>query len=63
MTAKKSNSSITEASFKSSEEVKALSGTYDAFLRYDFNFDYVHLIGLKENPDYTSSKTSVLYVS
>ena len=59
----KSDPDITDGALKTSEEIKALSGTFDAFLRYDLNFDYVHLIPLKENPDNTDGKASVLYVS
>lgn len=58
----KNDSNIIDGNFSTSEEIKALSGNYDTFLRYDLNFDYIRLISLKENSS-IDSKSSQLYVS
>ncbi len=43
------DSSITSGNFSTSEEIKALSGSYDRFLRYDISLDYVRLLPLKNH--------------
>lgn len=60
----KEDTTISDGTFTSSEEIKALSGIYDTFLRYDINFDYLRLIPLKENLNSTpEDKQSHLYLS
>ncbi len=60
----KEDTTITDGTFTSSEEIKALTGNYDTFLRYDINFDYLRLIPLKENLNSTpDDKQSNLYLS
>lgn len=54
---------ITDGKFSSSEEVTALSGPFDTFLRYDLNADYVWLLPLREEPEKHSQKESHLYLS
>ena len=54
------DTTITSGEFTSSETVKALSGLYDEFIRYDLNVDFVHLFRLKEQ---LKGKTSQLYLS
>ncbi|MEN2415414.1 hypothetical protein [Flavobacterium mesophilum] len=57
----KQDTSITDGEFTTSEEIKALSGAFDSYMRYDFNFDYVYLMPMKESSD--SEKTSAIYLS
>lgn len=57
----KQDTSITDGKFTTSEEIKALSGAFDAYMRYDLNFDYVYLMSMKESSD--SEKTSAIYLS
>jgi hypothetical protein len=60
----KEDTTISDGTFTRSEEIKALSGIYDTFLRYDINFDYLRLIPLKENLNSTpEDKQSHLYLS
>jgi len=47
-TLQKTDTTITDGVFRSSEEIKALSGPFDRFLRYDFNVDYIRFIRLSE---------------
>jgi hypothetical protein len=53
---------ITGGEFSSSQEIIALSGVYDTFLRYDVNFDYIRLVPLKEDPG-VDDKQSQIYLS
>jgi len=48
---------ITDGKFSSSEEIKAMSGSYDRFLRYDLNFDFIRLLRLSDKPDDTIDKS------
>lgn len=57
----KQDTSITDGEFTTSEEIKALSGNFDAYMRYDLNFDYVYLMPMKESLD--SEKASAIYLS
>jgi hypothetical protein len=59
----KQDSTITEGQFTEVAEVKALSGTFDSFIRYDINCDYVYLLPLKEDPNAADSPLSNLYIS
>ena len=54
---------ITEGQFTEVAEVKALTGVFDSFIRYDINCDYVYLLPLKENPNVAGSPLSNLYIS
>ncbi|RMA64309.1 hypothetical protein [Ulvibacter antarcticus] len=58
------DTTIMDGTFSSSQEITALTGTYDSFLRFSFSADYVHLFSLKEslNPN-SSTGTSHLYLS
>ena len=55
---------ISNGNFVTSEELIAYKGVYDTFLRFSVNFDFVHLIKLKEeiNPD-KNTKNSDMYLS
>ncbi|MFB9078937.1 hypothetical protein ACFFLS_10440 [Flavobacterium procerum] len=57
----KQDTSITDGEFTTSEEIKALSGTFDSYMRYDLNFDYVYLMPMKESAE--SEKNSAIYLS
>ncbi|KAF2515278.1 coiled-coil domain-containing protein [Flavobacterium foetidum] len=57
----KQDTTITDGEFTTSEEIKALSGTFDSYMRYDLNFDYVYLMPMKESAE--SEKTSAIYLS
>jgi len=57
------DTSITTGTFSSSQEITAFSGTYDSFLRYSINADYVHLFSLKESNNPNDATTSHLYLS
>lgn len=53
---------ITDGKFSTSEEIKALSGLYDTFLRYDLNFDFIRLLRLSDKPGDKEDK-SIYYLS
>ncbi|MEZ5017291.1 MAG: hypothetical protein R2800_09590 [Flavipsychrobacter sp.] len=52
------DTTISTGNFTSSQDITAISGSYDTFYRYDFNFDYAYLIKLKPN-----KSTSHLYLN
>lgn len=58
------DTSIMDGTFSSSQEITALTGPYDSFLRFSLSADFVHLFSLKEsiNPN-SSTGTSHLYLS
>lgn len=58
------DTSIVDGTFSSTEEITALTGTFDKFLRYNLSMDYVHLFKLKESlsPD-NNTGDSHLYLS
>tara|TARA_R110002051_G_scaffold176812_1_gene246784 strand:+ start:920 stop:2872 length:1953 start_codon:yes stop_codon:yes gene_type:complete len=55
---------ISNGNFVTNQEVTAYKGVFDPFLRFSVNFDYVHLISLKELLNAKSdTKNSDMYLS
>ncbi|WP_339885309.1 hypothetical protein [Polaribacter vadi] len=55
---------ISNGNFVTNQEVTAYKGVFDPFLRFSVNFDYVHLISLKEVLNAKSdTKNSDMYLS
>ena len=55
----KTDTTIHEGQFRTTQEIKAVNGSFDTFLRYDINLDYVHLFSMKTS----DNNISDIYIS